>query len=175
MNNLLVNSRSHEIVRFQQPQTTRSLKLIVFKIGDLNLALQIESVYKVVDRTPIYSSGINHIGVAHLGDREITVFDLHWHFFKTSQIRAPEPGGYIVILQNTPGELYGIPVAETPALIEMPLSAIRLLPESYRRADTLKVARHVAVIPQAGASTTIFLLDVDLLLPILQQVGTLEK
>jgi purine-binding chemotaxis protein CheW len=59
--------------------------------------------------------------------------------------------------------------------MEIPLSAIRLLPESYRRADTLEVASHVAVIPQDKESITIFLLDVDLLMPIFQEIGTLTN
>jgi len=68
-------------------------------------------------------------------------------------------------MQNKTGELYGVPVADAPILIDVPLSAIRLLPESYRRSDTVNIARHVAVIPQDSGAKTIFLLDVDLLLP----------
>lgn len=170
MNKLLTNSQSSDT----KPSTDRQLapffKLVVFGMGGLNLALRIESVYKVVNYTPIYSSGLNHVGVAHLGDCEVTVVDLHWRFFKSSQAAEFKSGGYLVIVRNTTGELYGIPVAETPVLMEVPLSIIRAVPESYRRADTLEVATHVAVIPQEVAPVTVFLLDVDLLLPIFQQL-----
>jgi purine-binding chemotaxis protein CheW len=54
--------------------------------------------------------------------------------------------------------------------MEVPLSTIRVLPESYRRADTLEVASHVAVIPQEAGSLSVFLLDVDQLLPIFQEI-----
>jgi purine-binding chemotaxis protein CheW len=77
-------------------------------------------------------------------------------------------------VQNTTGELYGIPVAETPVLMEVSLSQVRVLPESYRRADTLDVASHVAVIPQETAPLTLFVLDVDLLLPIFQQMAVTQ-
>ncbi|HBY78620.1 MAG TPA: chemotaxis protein CheW, partial [Cyanobacteria bacterium UBA11148] len=40
-----------------------------------------------------------------------------------------------------------------------------ILPESYRNADTVDIARHVAVIPKDETSLTIFLLDIELLLP----------
>jgi purine-binding chemotaxis protein CheW len=48
---------------------------------------------------------------------------------------------------------------------------IRVLPESYRRSDTLEVASHVVVIGQEAAPLTLFLLDVDLLLPIFQAIA----
>lgn len=150
--------------------TQKLIKLIVFFIGKLNFALPIERVYKILNRTSIYGSGTNQVGIAHISDREITVIDLHRRFFKASSINEAETNGYLVILQNTTGELYGIPVAEAPILMDVPLSTIRVLPESYRQADTLEIARHVAVIPQEEESLTVFLLDGDLLLPRLQTI-----
>jgi purine-binding chemotaxis protein CheW len=55
--------------------------------------------------------------------------------------------------------------------MEVPLSMIRVLPESYRRSDMLEVTSHVVVIPQEVAPLTLFLLDVDLLLPIFQAIA----
>lgn len=144
------------------------LKLIVFEMGSLNLALPIDSVYKILNYTPIYGSGMNQVGVTHVGEFEVTVVDLYQRFFKS--ISTKETAGYLVLVQNTTGELYGIPVVETPVLMEVSLSQVRVLPESYRRADTLDVASHVAVIPQETAPLTVFVLDVDLLLPIFQQM-----
>lgn len=152
-------------------QANSVLKLVVFPISNLNLALPIESVYKVVNHLSTYGSGLGSVGVTHLGEGEITVVDLHRHFFKSSQLIEANFQGYLVVVQNTTGELYGIPVAETPALMEIPLSMIRVLPESYRRADTLDVASHVAVMTQDEATLTIFLLDVDRLLPIFQELA----
>ncbi|MGK7872471.1 MAG: chemotaxis protein CheW [Xenococcaceae cyanobacterium] len=146
-------------------QVTALLKLVVFSVGSLNLALQIESVQKVINYRTVYSSGLNHMGVAHLKDREITVIDLHKRLFKSSQTRESDSGGYFIIAKNSIGEQFGILVTETPTLIDVPLSKIRALPESYRRADTLEIASHVSVIPQESASLTVFLLDADRLLP----------
>lgn len=179
MNNLLIKSPSSHANLSKVRQATPFLKLVVFTIGGLNLALRIESVYKVVNHTPVYSSGLNHVGITHLGDslrdssasQEVTVVDLHWRFFKSSQASDLNVGGYLVIVKTATGELYGIPVPETPVLIEVPLSTIRAVPESYRRADTLEVASHVAVIPQEGNPLTVFLLDVGLLLPIFEELS----
>lgn len=170
MNNFPINLQVGDTKLPKDREVTPSLKLIVFGMGSLNLALPIQSVYKVVNHTPIYSSGLKPVGVAHLGDGEVTVVDLYRQFFKASPFKESDRDSYLVIVKNTTGELYGIPVPETPILQEVPLSQIRVLPESYRRADTLGVASHVAVIPQEVAPFTIFLLDVDLLLPFFQQL-----
>jgi purine-binding chemotaxis protein CheW len=151
--------------------TQKTLKVIIFEIGSINLALPIDTVYKVLNYTPIYGSGVNQVGVTHVGELEVTVVDLYRRFFKSTPPQDYFTGSYLVLVQNQTGELYGIPVADAPVLIEVPLSQIRVLPESYRRADTLDVARHVAVIPQETAPLTVFLLDVDLLLPIFQKMA----
>ena len=165
MNSNLMNSQSAELQQAMPEQATASVKLIVFTIGNLNLALPIESVYKILNRTPVYGSGTKQVGVSHIGDREITVIDLYRRFFKSSQPEELNQRGYLVTVQSKTGEVYGIPVADTPVLMDVAVSAIRILPESYRNADTVDIARHVAVIPKDETSLTIFLLDIELLLP----------
>ncbi len=98
-----------------------------------------------------------------MGDREVTVLDIHRRLFKTSRTNENVQPGYLVVIQNTQGELYGIPVEIVPALMDVPLSTVRVLPESFRHADTLGIASHVAVIPQSEAPLTLFLLDIDTL------------
>lgn len=171
MSNQLLHLQSGEPELSQKRTTASLIKLIVFNMGRLNLALRIESIYKVVNHTSTYGSGLGAVGVTHLGEGEITVVDLHQRFFKASQLSESNLNSYLIVVQNTTGELYGIPVAETPALMEIPRAMIRVLPESYRRSDTLDVASHVAVIPQDGTPLTIFVLDVDRLLPIFQELA----
>lgn len=145
------------------------IELIVFNLGRLNLALRINSVYKVTNYASISGSGTGFIGVTQVEDREVTVIDLYQRFFKSNQLSEYSTGGYIVLVQTATGELYGIPVVHTPALMEVPLSLLRVLPESYRYADTLDIASHVAVIPQGTSSLTVFVLDIERLLPVLSQ------
>jgi chemotaxis signal transduction protein len=171
MNNHLANLSTNNPEISQEQQLKQILKLIVFTMGNLNLALPIESVYKVVNHTPVYSSGVLPVGVVHFGESEITVVDLYQRFFHNHIHQNSSQNKYLVVVQNTTGELYGIPVSETPVLMEVPSSLIRILPESYRRADTLDVASHVAMIPQETGTLTVFLLDVNLLLPIFQLIG----
>ncbi len=142
-----------------------SLKLLMFNIGSLNLAVPVEFVVKVANYTNIYSSGLNHLGMAHVGDRDITIIDLHKRLFEVSQIPQSGEKAYFIVVRNNNGEQFGILVTTTPSLIDVPSSLIRALPESYRRADTLEIASHVAVIPQEDTNSTIFILDADMLLP----------
>ncbi|NES19876.1 MAG: chemotaxis protein CheW [Symploca sp. SIO3E6] len=151
-----------------------SVKLIVFQMGSLNLALPIEVIYKILNHKPIYGSGTNQVGVVHLDEQEVTVVDLYRRLFNSGSTSEDYQNSYLVIVQNATGELYGIPVADTPILMEVPLSQIRILPESYRRADTLDIASHVAVINQTEVALTVFLLDVELLLPIFQKMAFFE-
>jgi len=146
----------------QIPTAVKHLKLVIFPVGKLNLALPIETVVKVVNRATIHGSGLNAVGITHIDDREITVLDLHQRLFNASPQTIAR---YLLIGQNPLGERFGIPVDNTPSLMEVPLPAIRQLPDTYRRADTLKIADRVAVIQQNSASMTLFLLDVSCLLP----------
>ena len=144
--------------------TANSQKLIVFDIGKLTVAFCIEKVYKIVDRTPVHGSGLSHIGITHIDDSEIPVVDLHQRLLGSPQLDAPQAKGYLVIVQSDQSELLSIPTAHAPLLIEAPLSRIRVLPETYRRADTLEIASHVTIVSRAEKPSTIFVLDVNRLL-----------
>jgi len=164
MKNTLINSKFHSLKHSNTRNAVASLKVVVFEMGNLNLALRIESVYKVLNQSPVYGIGLNGLGIAYVGDREVTVVDLHRRLFQSRIINEAFKKGYLIIVQNKEGQLYGIPVAAVPVLREIPLSKIQDLPESYRQANILGMASHFCYIPQAEASLMIFLLDVEQLL-----------
>ena len=157
--NTLATTKSHGLKRSNTRTPVASLRLVVFEMGKLKLALRIDAVYKVLNQTPIYGSGFNDVGIAYVGDREITVVELHRRFFA-------DKGKYLIVVQNSESELYGIPIVAVPVLMEIPLSTIQVLSENYRHADVLgEVATHVCHLAQKDATLTIFLLDVGQLLP----------
>lgn len=163
MKNTLVNSKS-STVRKPGRETVPSMKILVFGIGNVKLALPIETISKILKQTTVYGVGLNGVGIAHIGDREVTVVDLHEQLFQSSLINAASQASYLIVAQSSQGELYGIPVTAVPVLREVPLSSIRVLPPSYRDADIISSATHVCHIEQAEAPLTIFMLDVNLLL-----------
>ena len=143
----------------QSSARNSTIELLVFEIGQLTLALPILQVQKVVKRQRVHGSGLSHVNLAHLSDGEIAVVDLHQKLFGVSLSQSEK--GYFIITKNVRKEPLAIAVAQSPNLINVPLDRIRLLPDSYRRADTLEIASHVTVISQEEQTTTIFILDLD--------------
>jgi len=119
-------------------------RMIVFGFRDLHFALPIADVYKIVPRPAVVGSGLGPVGLAHVGDEEVTVFDLHRRLFGTPFTHDGE--GYLVLFETPEEELVGIPIAEPPGMFDIKESAIRTLPESFRRRDTYGLASHVALV-----------------------------
>lgn len=165
MDNSTLNYEPLDTTQEKKRKIVSILKLVVFSIGQLNVAFSINYVQKVIKYTHIYSSGLTDIGIIHLDDQEITVIDLYQRLYKKPFIPQESQEGYLVIAKNTVGESFAIVSIETPSLIDVSLSQIRVLPESYRKSDTLEIASHVTVIPRENESLTVFLLDVDRLVP----------
>lgn len=141
------------------------VRFVVFEVGHLTLALPISAVAKVVNLGTIQGSGQSAWGVVTLGDQPYTVIDLHQYLFK-SPLSPQQTPGYLVLTALAMGELLGIPVVETPALVDVPSDRVRLLPPAYRQADTLALASHIARWSDAvtGEERTFFVLDVNSLL-----------
>jgi chemotaxis signal transduction protein len=153
MPNLIVDPSLHKSF----PSDT-SIKLLVFEIGKLTLALPILQVQKVVKQIEVYGSGLSHVNLTHFPEQEIAIVDLHQKLFGVSLTQSDT--GYFIISKNIAGEPLGIVVSQAPTLIDVLLKQIRLLPDAYRRADTLAIASHVTVIPdQDNVTKTIFILD----------------
>lgn len=146
-------------------KNTQKIKLLVFPIANLNVALHIDNVQKIVNYSTIFGSGLNHFGLVNLGDEEIIVIDLHKKLFNKSEILHKDDKKYLLLALNSVGETFGILIKNAPELYDIPLNMIRVLPPSYRRADTLKIASHVTVIETENMENeeqkTIFILDPD--------------
>lgn len=143
-------------------KATRQQKLLIFRVGKLNLALLVDSVQKILRHSESYGTGVTAMGISHLGDsREITVIDLHKRLFKKSQSSQQKTQQFLILAKNSANETFGIIVSETPSLLDVPLSQIRVLPDSYRQSDTLDMATHVTLIAQNEENLMVFILDAD--------------
>lgn len=136
-------------------------KFLLFQVGQLNLALSVDRVKKIINHTPVFGSGLSDFGVVHLDDQEMTVIDLHRRFLKTSERITTNQKGYLILSKTLMGEIFALWVAQTPTLIDVSIKQIRVLPESYRRRDTLDAASHVMLLPEENGTKTVFLLDVE--------------
>lgn len=136
------------------------IKLLVFDVDRLTLALPISQVQKVVRYNPVHGSGLSHVNLVHLEDKDIAVVNLHQKLFNLDLPQISQDRGYFIISRTSVGESIGILVLQPPALIDIPQLQIRVIPDSYRRSDTLEIASHVTIVPQKdGTSKTIFILD----------------
>ena len=145
-------------------KVTRLEKLLTFPIGKLNLAFRIDDVQKIIKYIPIESSGLSPFGVIHL-EKEIAVIDLYRLLFKElDPIYHGKEAHFILTRPSPVRESIAILIAKPPSLMDVPAGEIRILPESYRRSDTLEMASHVTVISQQNDPLTIFILDVTYLL-----------
>ena len=175
MNDRILNHLKSE--NQEQKQLDYVVKLLVFSMGKLTLSLPVEKVSKVTKYVPIHGSGMSYVNLTHIGRQEFTIVDLHQKLFNKSLDELHPDGGYFILTKSkltlsaqnevainapTQEENLGIRVIESPILIDVAFSNIRTLPRSYRYADTLEIASHVAVIPQEDKTTkTIFILDLE--------------
>lgn len=161
MNSHLVNT-VESLEAIASKASNSLLKIIVFNIKNLTLSLPVDQVKKVIKKSTVYGSGLTHVNLAHIGEQEVTVVDLHQKLFKVSKRESNNSKEYLIITKSLSNEPLGIVVTETPILMDIPLAQIRKIPNAYRHADTLGIASHVAIIPQKNESSqTIFILDLE--------------
>ncbi len=146
-------------------ETVRTHKYLVFTLGKLNLAFDVDHVERIVNYLPIHHSGTTAIGLIHLENRSVTVIDLHRQLFEVSQPPTTKGRLFLILFKNRLGESLGLLVNETPTLMDIPLSQIRILPASFRQNDTLACASQVMIVQEKGQSFTVFVLDPERLIP----------
>jgi purine-binding chemotaxis protein CheW len=149
-----------------ETSASTTLRVVTFPVGKLTLSVPIQSVYRVLSQVPVYGSGERGVGIAHLEDYELTVFDLEYQLFtqKNQEPIAAPTGSHIVVVQSET-EVLGLLVKQAPTLMNLPRDRVRVLPSSYRKADTLGFCSHVAVVEEGEETKTVFLLDVNRLIP----------
>jgi len=146
------------------------IQFVLFEIGTLTLALPITTVSQVVKLGTVEGTGQSAWGVMSVDDQPYTVLDLHQHLFKRP-LNPDQAPAYVVLTALATGELMGIPVVTTPTLVEVMGDRVRLLPASYRQADTLALASHIARwTTEKGEEQSFFVLDMNSLVT-LQALG----
>lgn len=132
------------------------MKVLHFPVGSLQVGLPLTQVQKVLPQPTVFRSGKKPIGLAHFEDQEVVVLDLHHYLFGQS---SPSPATHLIVVKaNTEvSEWYGVPCNTVPALIDIAPEQMRQIPPTYRQADTLGLASHVARF--SNDTMTLFLLD----------------
>ncbi|WP_138500621.1 chemotaxis protein CheW [Nostoc sp. PA-18-2419] len=131
-----------------------SLRVVVFAIADYLFALPVGAVLKVIACPPISSTVESGIGMVDLGTQTITIVDLRQKLIPQVQAQQAHQvlyavdtsARFLLLTQTRTGEICGIPADKPPALIDIPLSAVRPVPWSYRQVAELNFISHMAVL-----------------------------
>ena len=135
-----------------------SVRVITFTIANQMLALPMNTIVKVVSCPPQMVSSTNSIELFHFGQRAITVLNLHKHFAQSLEVAS---GKFLVVTHLKQKELYAFLVDTPPDLIDLPVSTIRQIPESYRHGHALSIASCVAVLSHEEGSASIFIIEIE--------------
>jgi len=144
----------------QKKQET--LKFLIFSMGNLNLAMGIDSVIRIIPLPTIHRSGNKLLGIATYEDQEVLVIDLYKRIYGQESIIGK---GFLVIFAGI-RSLYGITIASLPNVQDVPVNNLQPVPFEYRARDTLGIASHIMQVPlkKSEELQTVFLLDAELLL-----------
>ena len=134
------------------------LKVLVFEIADHFFALPIGVIFKVINCPPITYTAERGLGIADFEAQTVTVVNLAQRLSPQSMDVPTSNERFLLLTQTRQGELCGIAIDKSPALIEIPLENIRPLPLSYRQMKPFSIATHIAVLPDSEGSRQIFLL-----------------
>ena len=138
-------------------------KFIVFMIADYLVGLPMSTVLKVVNCPPELNGNLRAAGLIQMGQYPIAILDLHQKFTNSYVPQLNKNSPFLVITQIVRGELCGIPVDETPNIVELSSNSIQPLPKSYHQIGSLNldIFSHVAVLSEEEKTFTIFLLDIN--------------
>ena len=153
-----------------KPTAAPTLTCIQVDLNPLQLAVPIDRVEKVVRQSEIVGESIVGespvgpdtsatavpTGIIYYAETAVTLLNLEQHL-----LQRPTTAGYYLILRASTGEWVAIPIPAAPNLIELPSQSLKTLPSTYRRANLLGIASHVA---RTEAGSTVFVLDVDYLI-----------
>jgi len=139
-----------------------TLKFLIFSMGDLNLAMGIDSVIRIIPLPKIHRSGDKLLGISTYEGREVLVIDLYKKIYG-QEINLAK--GFLVIFSGI-NSLYGITIATLPNVEDVPVQNLQPVPAEYRDRDTLGIASHMMQVSfkKFAEPQTVFLLDIDLLL-----------
>jgi chemotaxis signal transduction protein len=151
------------------------LKVLVFEMADHFFALPIDVIFKVINCPPITNTAQRGLGIADFEEQTVTVVNLAQRLSPQSRDTQTLQKRFLILTQTRQGELCGIPIDKSPALIELPLENIRPLPLSYRQMNPLSIATHIAVLPESEGSLKIFLLGMAERTPIQNQAAELSQ
>jgi chemotaxis signal transduction protein len=141
----------------------KTLKLLLFPLGNLFLALRLTGLKRVIKLPEIFKSGDKVLGITQVDGQDVIVLDLYWQIYGRSLETAK---GFLVVVESETCT-YGIVVDTLPTIKDIPESDLQTIPSDYRDRDPLGIADVMATLNLTKNQTiTAFVLDPSHLLAI---------
>jgi chemotaxis signal transduction protein len=148
-------------------QHLATMKVLVFSLGDLFLALRLEGVQKVMKMPQIFKSGDKFLGITQWEGKDVLVLDLYRHIYGTP---AAQDKGHLIIVRTTT-TFFGLAVDTVPTMVDIPLAEICPVSAEFRNRDTLGIAESMVQVALGKQEKQMaFLLDFSLLLQLANTV-----
>ncbi|MBT9312000.1 chemotaxis protein CheW [Leptothoe kymatousa] len=144
-------------------------KYIIFQVASYWYVLPVTEILKIVNCPSPSQGGMVDLGMVQLGPHTVQLLNLHRLLDINSSAAATY--GFLVVLRTQSG-LWGIPLEQTPDLIE--LSPVTLKPVALggERFQSSAIS-HVGLLEEQAGQRTLLRLDVNALVQ--QQNGALPK
>lgn len=143
------------------PSDIELLKVLVFEMVNHFFALPLNVIFKVINCPPVTDTVDRGLGITDFEGQTVTVVNLAHKLSPQNSATQQMQKRFLILSQTCQGELCGIPIDKSPALIEIPMENIRPLPLSARQVNPFSVATHVAILPKPEGSIKIFLLGMS--------------
>lgn len=140
------------------PSQVNLLKVLVFEMANHFFALPITAIFKVINCPPVKETSDTSLGITDFEGRTVTIINLAEKLSDQNQANEQAKKRFLILSQTRQGELCGIAIDKSPALIEIPRNNISPLPLSARQIKPLSIATHVAILPKPEGSIKVFLL-----------------
>ncbi len=169
-----------------------TFKVIILPIANYLFAVPMNKVLQVLRCPPNIRNSPVDSELTHLDDRPVLVLNLQVRL-QSSSSSAPQSSlqsslqpslqpslqssllsskkhrtagadKFLVLTQSRTGYLCGLRVDRLPDILDLPDSAIQLLPESYRQNNLQGLAKYVAILPNGERKMVIYLLELEELL-----------
>lgn len=148
--------------RFATNKAEKMQSFVTFRLRDEWFGLEITSVQKVIRLGQVcgdpHKTGISLI---HYQDQEILVIDVGYKIFgrassnSLNNISLAER--YLAIIQNSKGNLVGLPIDSPPAIQRVPESSIIQIPDTYLHLGNLNCISSQMI--ERSSEPPLFLLD----------------
>ncbi len=159
-------------------------KYATFKLSGYLFALPSLEILKIVPTPPPSQGGMVSMGLVQLEQYSIQILNLAALLILKGDAQPPTKIGlnsslmpstadlevssknppFLIVLQDTKQDLWGIAVNEPPDLMDIPHYALKRLPPEKRLTKTLRWVSHVVTYDLEGSRHTLLVLDLPVLL-----------